>query len=74
MINRKDLINFVPKPKNSDVIIYDITLTDLIDVDVFYEYNKLLPNYLDVKNRHKTLKEKCKRFNCNQLGTSERNR
>ena len=58
MINRKDLINFVPKPKNSDVIIYDITLTDLIDVDVFYEYNKLLPNYLDVKNRYKTLKEK----------------
>lgn len=58
MINRKDLINFVPKPKNSDVIIYDITLTDLIDVDVFYEYNKLLPNYLDVKSRYKTLKEK----------------
>lgn len=58
MINRKDLINFVPKPKNSDVIIYDITLTDLIDVDVFYEYNKLLPNYLDIKNRYKTLKEK----------------
>ena len=39
-------------------MIYDITLTDLIDVDVFYEYNKLLPNYLDVKNRYKTLKEK----------------
>lgn len=58
MINRKDLINFVPKPKNSDVIIYDITLTDLIDVDVFCEYNKLLPNYLDVKNKYKTLKEK----------------
>ena len=58
MINRKDLINFVPKPKNSDVIIYDIALTDLIDVDVFYEYNKLLPNYLDVKNKYKTLKEK----------------
>ena len=58
MINRKDLINFVPKPKNSDVIIYDITLTDLIDVDVFYEYNKLLPDYLDVKNKYKILKEK----------------
>lgn len=42
-MNREDLINFIPKPSNRDVIVYDTTLMDLIDVDVFEEYKTLLP-------------------------------
>lgn len=42
-MNRKILIDFIPKPSNQDVIVYDIELKDLIDVDVFEEYYKLLP-------------------------------
>jgi hypothetical protein len=37
-MNRKQLINFIPKPENKDVIIYDLSLSDLIDKDVFKEY------------------------------------
>lgn len=67
-MNREDLINFIPKPSNRDVIIYDTTLMDLIDVDVFEEYQELLPvfnlcvqQYLGYKNNiekyEKTLNE-----------------
>ena len=42
-MNRDILINFIPKPTNSDVILYDTSLIGLIDVDVFEEYKKLLP-------------------------------
>ena len=42
-MNRDMLINFVPKPTNNEVILYDISLKDLIDVDVLQEYKELLP-------------------------------
>lgn len=42
-MNREALINFIPKPSNRDVIVYDTSLKDLIDVDVFTEYKELLP-------------------------------
>lgn len=42
-MNRDDFIQVIPKPTNEDVILYDISLKDLIDVDVPYEYCKLLP-------------------------------
>ena len=42
-MNRDALINFIPKPSNRDVIVYDTSLKDLIDVDVFQEYNDLFP-------------------------------
>ena len=42
-MNRDDFIKVIPKPTNEDVILYDISLRDLIDVDVPYEYCKLLP-------------------------------
>lgn len=44
-MNRDILINFIPKPKNEDVILYDTSLKDLIDVDVMKEYNELLPTF-----------------------------
>lgn len=37
-MERHDLLNIINKPKNEDVIIYDIGLSELIDVDVFQEY------------------------------------
>lgn len=42
-MNRDALIKFIPKPSNRDVIVYDTSLKDLIDVDVFSEYKQLLP-------------------------------
>lgn len=44
-MNRDILINFIPKPKNEDVILYDTSLKDLIDVDVMKEYKELLPTF-----------------------------
>lgn len=56
-MNRDILIDFIPKPSNKDVILYDTSLKDLIDVDVIQEYNNLLPifnlcfnQYLGYKN------------------------
>ena len=48
-MDRKTLIDFIPKPTNNDVIIYDLSLKNLIDIDVFDEYNKLLPIYYETK-------------------------
>jgi len=42
-MNRDMIINFIPKPKNEDVILYDTSLKDLLDVDVMKEYKELLP-------------------------------
>ena len=42
-MTREDLINFIPKPSNQDVIIYDTSLKELINTDVFEEYKELLP-------------------------------
>lgn len=44
-MNRDILIGFIPTPTNKDVIIYDTSLKDLIDVDVMQEYKNLLPTY-----------------------------
>lgn len=44
-MNRDILINFIPKPKNEEVILYDTSLKDLIDVDVMKEYKELLPTF-----------------------------
>lgn len=44
-MNRDILINFIPKPTNKDVIIYDTSLKNLIDVNVMEEYKNLLPIY-----------------------------
>lgn len=67
-MNRDILINFIPKPTNNEVILYDTSLKDLIDVDVIKEYNELLPvynesarQYLDymkkIENYEKTINE-----------------
>lgn len=56
-MNRDDFIKFIPKPTNEDVILYDISLKDLIDVDVPAEYTKLLPVFKETKKNFLKLKE-----------------
>lgn len=56
-MNRDDFIKFIPKPTNEDVILYDISLKDLIDVDVPTEYAKLLPVFKETKKNFLKLKE-----------------
>ena len=42
-MNREMILNSIPKPENKDVILYDTTLSELINIDVFKEYKNLLP-------------------------------
>lgn len=56
-MNREDFIKIIPKPTNEDVILYDVSLKDLIDIDVPNEYLKLLPVFKEAKNNLKKLKE-----------------
>lgn len=48
----EQLLKSIPKPNNEDVIIYNIELKDLIDIDVLNEYKKLLPTYLEKKEKY----------------------
>jgi len=56
-MNREDFLKIIPKPTNEDVILYDVSLKDLIDIDVPNEYLKLLPVFKEEKNNLKKLKE-----------------
>lgn len=62
-MNREDFIKFIPKPENKDVILYDISLQDLIDVDVLLEYNKLYPIFISKKEQYLNLKAKLEEYN-----------
>lgn len=61
-MNREDFIKFIPKPNNKDVILYDISLQDLIDVDVLGEYDKLYSSFLIKKKRYLDLKAKLEEY------------
>lgn len=56
-MNRDDFLKTIPKPTNEDVILYDISLKDLIDVDVAEEYYKLLPIFKQEKSAFTKIKE-----------------
>lgn len=60
MLNREQLIKFIPKPKNEDVIVYNIELKELIDINVFEEYEKNINIFLNKKQRYLLLKQKIK--------------
>lgn len=60
MLSRDQLIKFIPKPKNEDVIIYNTELKDLIDINVFEEYEKDIYNFLNKKREYLLIKEKIK--------------
>ena len=61
-MNRKQLMNSMTKPENKDVIIYDMSLSDLIDKDVFKEYNELLPVFLIKKEQYIGIENKLKEY------------
>ena len=61
-MNRKQLINSIPKPENKDIVVYDMSLSDLIDKDVFKEYNELLPVFLIKKEQCNGLELKLKEY------------
>ena len=61
-MNREDFIKAIPKPSNEDVIVYDLSLKDLIDIDVPTEYNKLLPVFKEEKSNFLNLKEEIKAY------------
>lgn len=55
-MTREDLINFIPKPTNQDVVVYDLSLKDIIEKDVLEEYQNLLPIYQSKIQEYKTCK------------------
>lgn len=65
MLSREELMRFIPKPTNEDVIIYDISLKDLIDTDVVKEYNNLYPIFFQKKSRYSLISEELKAYEKN---------
>jgi len=63
MISREELMRCIPKPRNEDVIIYNIELKDLIDVNVVEEYNKLYPIFIKKKNEYLDYKKRIEEYN-----------
>ena len=61
-MNRDDFIKFIPKPENKDIILYDISLKNLVDINVLEEYNKLYPVFVNKKNRYNELKQKTEEY------------
>ena len=61
-MNRQKIINLIPKPSNTDVIIYDTTLKDFIDMNVFeeYKYNYLI--YSSKIEEYKSLEQEVKQY------------
>ena len=57
-MNRDDILKNIPKPSNRDVIVYDISLKDLIDEDVIQSYNKLYPVFIEKRKKYMELKER----------------
>lgn len=56
-MNREQFLRMIPKPKNQEVVVYDINLKDLLDVNVFAEYEKDYSDYVEKKQKYDLLKE-----------------
>lgn len=61
-MERKDVLSIIPKPKNEDVIIYDLSLKSLIDKDVFEEYKKDLNLYKLKREKYILLDNEIKEY------------
>lgn len=61
-MNRDRILKIIPKPTNTEVIIYDTSLKDLLDVDVFKEYKEEYNNYISKKQQYDTLKEEVQQY------------
>lgn len=54
-MNREQFMKLIPKPKNQEVIVYDVNLKDLLDVNVFEEYKATLNEYKQKKETYDLL-------------------
>lgn len=61
-MDRQDIIKIIPEPKNQDIIVYDLTLKDLLDKNVFEEYYNSLSEYKLKKEKYMILDEKIKQY------------
>lgn len=61
-MNRYDLLKIIPKPKNEEVIIYDTTLTPLIDIDVINEYYITFAKYKNQVEKFMQLDKEIKEY------------
>lgn len=64
-MKREDFIKFIPKPQNEQVILYDLSLNNLIDVDVVEEYQKLYPIFINKRKDFQTLKNEIELYKKN---------
>ncbi len=61
-MNRINVLNIIPKPTNSEVIVYDTNLKDLLDVNVFEEYTFDYTNYSSIKETFNSLEKEISNY------------
>lgn len=61
-MQREDIIKVIPEPKNEDVIVYDLTLKNLLDINVFEEYKNILSEYKIKKENYILMDEELKQY------------
>lgn len=61
-MNRYDLLKIIPKPKNEEVIVYDTTLTPLIDINVINEYYITFAKYKNQVEKFMQLDKEIKEY------------
>ena len=61
-MNRINALNIIPKPTNSEVIVYDTNLKDLLDVNVFEEYTFDYTNYSSIKETFNSLEKEISNY------------
>lgn len=61
-MNRENVITIISEPKNEDVILYNTTLVDLLDVNVFQEYRSTLNLYKLKKEKYLLLDKEVKQY------------
>ena len=57
MLTRKKFMDFIPEPKNEEVLLYNDELQELIDHDVLLEYKKEYKIFLEKRERFLVLKK-----------------
>ena len=61
-MERYEILRMIPKPKNKDVIVYDLSLTHLLEVDVFENYNKNFSEFKIKKENYILLDNEIKEY------------
>lgn len=61
-MNRDELLKIIPKPTNMEVITYDTSLSNLIDIDVFENYYKDLSDFKIKKENYILLNNEIKEY------------